>query len=78
MWTSCVMKILLRNAWVRVGQKVGIDAHMLARSTSRAARMMLLGPYQVGSRTGYVPALLATMVWRRHMLRRFTLFGFSC
>lgn len=57
----------------RCGQKVGIEAQMLARSTSKAARMMDLGPYQVGSRTGEVPALFSTIVWRHHMLIRRTL-----
>ena len=48
------------------GQKIGIDAHIMARSISRQDRMMLIGVHQVKSGYGERPALWSTIECKRH------------
>lgn len=49
------------------GQNTGSAAHIVATSTSRAARTIGVGPYQVGSNVGEVAARVSTIEARRQM-----------
>ena len=49
------------------GQNTGSEAQIVATSTSRAARTIGVGPYQVGSNVGVVVARVSTIAASRQM-----------
>lgn len=50
--TSCVTKILFRLRLLKIGQKIGIEAHRIAVWSSRLEKMKIGGAYQLGSKAG--------------------------